>query len=188
MTDDAPRTRRSGPSVPRSGPAVSHPATTIDASPAAAPESKRRSARMPRRRAVGPIPAPALEILPPRTEPPRPALTRLWDAAGAVNVKLIYAAYLVSLEVPGAALVGVALATLGRRRTPSGWLASHYAYLVRTFWIGLAAKAVAFALSFFGIGLVLYPLIAVWLVARTVHGLTRAARGEGIDRPDAFVV
>lgn len=117
-----------------------------------------------------------------------PVPSPLWDQASAVNVKLIYAALLTSLAVPPAAFVGFGFAWLARRRSPAAWLHSHYTYQVRTFWIGLGANVMAWALSFLGVGLLLYPLIAVWLVARCVHGLIRVTHHEDIDHPEGYFV
>ncbi len=36
--------------------------------------------------------------------------------------------------------------------------------------------------------MIIYPLVAVWLVARSVHGIVRAAHARPIDDPDAFLV
>ena len=47
---------------------------------------------------------------------------------------------------------------------------------------------VSLALSFAGGGVIIYPLVAVWLVARSVHGIVRAAHGQQIDDPEAFLV
>lgn len=105
-----------------------------------------------------------------------------------VNAKLIYAAYLVSPALPLVAVAGFAFAFQARKRMPPAWLASHYTYQVRTFWGALAGYVATWLFSFAGAGILIYPLVAVWIVARSVHGIARAARGEPIDDPDAFFV
>lgn len=127
--------------------------------------------------------------------PPRPETRAASGAAGSswfrpsvVNAKLIYAAYLAALAIPLMAVVGVVFAHLARRRSPPAWLMSHYTFQVRTFWIGLAANVVAWVLSFIGIGLLLFPLIAIWLVARAVKGLIRVAQRSEIENPNSFFI
>lgn len=105
-----------------------------------------------------------------------------------VNVKLIYAGYLMSLAVPFLALVAAGCAWQCAKMDPPAWLATHYAYQMRTFWIGLVANIVAYALSFAGVGLLLFPLIAVWVVARAVKGLIRVARQDEIEEPNSYFV
>ena len=110
-----------------------------------------------------------------------------WFRPSVINVKLIYAAYLASLAIPFAAIVAVVFAHQNRKRAPA-WLVTHYTYQVRTFWIGLAANVGAWILSFIGVGLILYPLIAVWVVARAVKGLIRVAHASEIEDPQGFFI
>ncbi len=119
---------------------------------------------------------------------PRKPRQSLWFRPGAVNVKLIYAGYLASLAMPPVALIAGFFAYQNARQDPPQWLATHYLYQVRTFWMGFAANLVAYALSFAGVGLLLFPLIAVWLVARAVKGLIRVAQGVEIEEPLSFFV
>ncbi|MBJ3775701.1 DUF4870 family protein [Acuticoccus mangrovi] len=111
-----------------------------------------------------------------------------WFRPSVVNVKLIYAAYLASLAIPFAAILGVVFAHQGRRSHPPAWLATHYTYQIRTFWIGLIANVIAYGLSFAGVGLLLFPLIAIWVVARAVTGLTRVAHGSAVDDPYSMII
>jgi uncharacterized membrane protein len=107
---------------------------------------------------------------------------------GPVNVKLIYAAYLASLAIPFAALLGVFVAHQALKANPTAWLATHYVFQIRTFWIGLVANLLAYAASFAGVGLLLFPLIAVWVVARSVKGLIRVAHRAPVENPNGFFV
>ena len=59
---------------------------------------------------------------------------------------------------------------------------------IPTFWMGLIANIIAYALSFIGVGLLLFPLIAVWVVARAVKGLIRVARQHEIEDPNSYFV
>jgi uncharacterized membrane protein len=105
-----------------------------------------------------------------------------------VNVKLVYAAYLASLAIPFAAILGVFVAHQALKANPTAWLSTHYVFQIRTFWIGLAANLVAYALTFAGAGLLLFPLIAVWVVARSVKGLIRVAHRAPVENPNSIFV
>lgn len=129
----------------------------------------------------------------PRPDPPRrPVRTGKAGLFGIrpspVNVKLVYAAYLASLAIPFAALIGALVAHQALRANPTAWLATHYVFQLRTFWIGLVANLVAYAASLAGIGLLLFPLIAVWVVARSVKGLIRVAHRAPVENPNTVFV
>ncbi|WP_420391574.1 hypothetical protein [Acuticoccus sp.] len=108
--------------------------------------------------------------------------------ASEVSATLVYAAYLASPALPIVAIVGMLVATRTLRRRPPVWLASHGVYQVRTFWGALAGYLLTLALGVAGIDVLVYPLVALWLVARSVHGIVRAARSQGIEDPYAFFV
>ena len=112
----------------------------------------------------------------------------LWFVPSAVNAKLIYAGYLASLAIPFTALISAFFAYQSAKQSPPEWLESHYIYQMRTFWIGLVANVIAWALSFAGVGLLLFPLIAVWVVARSVKGLIRVAHEHPIEEPNSYFV
>lgn len=111
-----------------------------------------------------------------------------WFKPSILNAKLIYAGFLVSLAIPFLALVSGYLAYAGRNSDAPSWLRSHYHYQFRTFFIGLLANIVAWVLTLVGVGLLLLPLIAIWVVARSVHGLIRVAQRSPIDNPDSYFV
>lgn len=138
--------------------------------------------------ARGREPTPAKRVPETPTRAPTIEAGGAWEQSGMVRVKLVYAAYLTSPALPVAALAGAAFAFYARRRQPPAWLASHYHYQIRTFWGALAGYVCTWALSFAGAGLIVYPLVAVWVVARSVHGIVRAAHARPIDDPDAFLV
>ncbi|WP_226582842.1 DUF4870 family protein [Acuticoccus sediminis] len=201
MSDKEPPQRPapagSGPSVPTSGAKKRKaPRTRTAKGPAGrphlpetttpektAPETAASDPRAPRTHAAEPRQGPAKSRRQPRIEAAEHA-----DQPGMVNAKLIYAAYLTSPALPIAAVAAFAFAHYARRRQPPAWLASHYTYQIRTFWGAAAGYVASVALSFAGGGVIVYPLVAVWLVARSVHGIVRAAHARPIDDPEAFLV
>ncbi|UOM33698.1 hypothetical protein [Acuticoccus sp. I52.16.1] len=212
MSDSEPP-RRSGPSVPSHGAPrrkAARPRTAKGpASRPHLPEAPRVTGAAPPARKTAPVrPKAAKPTPPPETDaavdaaaaaaaeaagPGARKQARIeaagrWDQPGMVNAKLIYAAYLVSPALPITALAAFAFAHYARRRRPPAWLASHYTYQIRTFWGAAAGYVLSIALAFAGGGVIIYPLVAVWLVARSVHGIVRAAHAQRIDDPDAFLV
>lgn len=95
--------------------------------------------------------------------------------------------YLASFVTGITGLVGVVLAHIWQGEGPEEWMRSHYTYLIRTFWIGLIAGLIATVLSFVLIGLLLFPLIAVWAGVRSVLSLVRAQKHEPMPEPDTLL-
>ncbi|XUU61637.1 DUF4870 family protein [Erythrobacter sp. HA6-11] len=94
--------------------------------------------------------------------------------------------YLGSFVTGVTGLVGIVLAHIWRGESHEPWVSSHYTYLIRTFWIGLAASLVAFVLSFVLIGMLLFPLIAVWVGVRSVLSMVKAQKREPMPDPETL--
>ncbi len=86
------------------------------------------------------------------------------------TVKLVYILYLVGL-VTGwiTGIIGLVIAYINRSQSPQ-WLADHFTYQIRTFWIGLLYGIVSGLLMFVGIGFLMMLAVAVWLIVRCVKG------------------
>ncbi|MFS0737905.1 hypothetical protein ABC347_12715 [Sphingomonas sp. 1P06PA] len=86
-------------------------------------------------------------------------------------------------------LVAVVLAYVWRQESPQPWEASHYTYLLRTFWIVIAASVVGVILSVITFGLAIFLvapaglLVAIWAAVRSVMSLIRAQRREPMPDP-----
>lgn len=120
------------------------------------------------------------------SEPEAPPQGRVGEGAPAVAAYLFYLAAF--LLIP--AVAGVAIAYNARRSAPA-WLQSHYLFLIRTFWIGVAAGAVGAALVFSGKltlgGLVLWFLLIVWLEVRSARGFIRLVKLRAFPRPRSWL-
>ncbi|MBX7249697.1 MAG: hypothetical protein K1X35_11725, partial [Caulobacteraceae bacterium] len=123
-----------------------------------------------------------------------PAAAALPGAGASNEVKknafAVYLMYLAALVVVGLPLVaGVWLAYEARRDAPQ-WLASHYTYQIRTFWICMAGLGLAALVLF--LPFALFPLlivaVVVWLVTRCFFGMVRLNRGEPIYNPQTWIV
>lgn len=80
-----------------------------------------------------------------------------------------YILYLASLLTGITAVAGLVLALIYRKKS-SPWLAAHYRFQIRTFWIGLLYMTIATLLTVIGVGLLLLPLVSVWIIVRSVRG------------------
>lgn len=101
--------------------------------------------------------------------------------------QIIYALYLAGIVTANITLlIGVIIAYVYRKdATP--WLQPHYRYLIRTFWIGTLYACIAFVLSVFIIGTLLWPLLAVWLGVRCVLGWVDVRKGRPPARPASWL-
>lgn len=98
--------------------------------------------------------------------------------------------YLASYVTGITGIVGLVLAYVWRddAGTPGReWEASHYAYLIRTFWFGLLASVVGIVLSVIGIGLLILLAAAVWVAVRSVLSLVRAQKREPMPDPKTLL-
>jgi len=100
---------------------------------------------------------------------------------------IISLCYLGSFVTGITGLVGIVLAHVWQGDDQEAWAASHYSYLIRTFWIGFAASIVASILTFVLIGLLLFPVIAIWVGIRSVMSLLKAQKKEPMPDPETLL-
>lgn len=81
-------------------------------------------------------------------------------------------------------LVGIVLAHIWQGDNQEAWAASHFSYLIRTFWIGLLVSIV---LTITVIGMILLPLPAIWVGVRSVMSLLKAQRKEPMPDPKTLL-
>lgn len=91
--------------------------------------------------------------------------------------------YLLSFATGITGLIGIVLAHVWQGDNREAWAESHFSYLIRTFWIGLAASVIAGLLSFVLIGFLLFPVIAVWVGVRSILSLVKAQKREPMPDP-----
>lgn len=106
-----------------------------------------------------------------------------FDANKPTIVSLLFLASFVT-GITG--LVGIVLAHVWSGEDHEPWMSSHYTYLIRTFWIGFLASLGAFVLSFVLIGMLLFPVIAVWVGVRSVLSLIKAQKQEPMPNPETL--
>ncbi len=91
-------------------------------------------------------------------------------------------------------LIGIVLAHMWAGDNQEEWANSHFAYLIRTFWLSLLGFIVSGVLVFVSIGdfkgsamflvaAFLYPVVAVWFGVRSVICLLKAQKREPMPDP-----
>ncbi len=95
--------------------------------------------------------------------------------------------YLGSFLAGISAIIGIVLAYSWRREQHEAWQDSHFRYLIRTFWIGLAWVAVGIVLALVAVGFLIIALVPIWFAVRAIRALLAAQRHEPIPDPDTWL-
>lgn len=111
------------------------------------------------------------EIVYPHTDQPR-----------TTTAKIIYVLYLAGIFIGLTAVIGVIMAYINRPEAPA-WLASHYRFQIRTFWIGLLYLLLGSILITVVVGWLLVLFWIVWLIVRCAQGLKYLDRHEAHPNP-----
>jgi uncharacterized membrane protein len=98
---------------------------------------------------------------------------------------LVYILYLTALIVGITQLIGLVIAYVNKDDAPA-WVASHYRWQIRTFWIGWLYGLITVMLCFVVIGWVLIPVVLVWYIVRIVKGLKYLSRGQPYPNPTSW--
>ena len=112
-----------------------------------------------------------------------------------------YALYLLAFATGVTAIAGLVIA-YAQRATAGPVMQSHYTFLIRTFWLGLAVMIAGGVMC--GVGglltviLIGFPILAagslllaaggIWFGLRAIVGLVYVSRGEAYPRPYAVLV
>ena len=99
------------------------------------------------------------------------------SAKGGRTAKIVYVLYLGGIVIGFLAVVGVVVAYVNRDDDRT-WLADHYRFQIRTFWIGLLLGAVGVLTSIIVIGWAVLMIVAVWWIVRCIKGLNYLSRAE----------
>jgi uncharacterized membrane protein len=104
------------------------------------------------------------------------------------NPTIISLLYLASFITGITAIVGVVLAYLWRSEPRAEWEASHYRYLINTFWIALVGSIAGFLLMIVLLGFLILAAVAVLVVVRSVMSLVNAQKHAPIVNPSTWLV
>ncbi len=117
-------------------------------------------------------------------QPGPPATNTGFDLNHPTIVSLLY---LSSFLLGVTALIGIVLAYVWKNEAHDDWQTSHYAYLIRTFWIGLIGTVAGLILMIVLIGFLILPIVAVLVIVRSVLSLVKAQKHEPMPNPDTWL-
>ena len=114
---------------------------------------------------------------------------------------VVYGLYLLGLVNGLTILVGLVIAYMNRD-TAGPRMRTHYTFLIRTFWIGLAVflglgvligisavlSVVLIGIPFLMLFLFLWGAVGVWFAIRCVVGLIYLSQGEAYPRPQTWLI
>lgn len=122
----------------------------------------------------------AVPPTPPTPPSPPPATSGGFDMNRPTIISLLY---LSSFILGVTALIGVILAFVWKGEPHEDWEATHYQYLINTFWIGLVGTIVGIVTMIVLVGfLVLLATMALCIV-RSVLSLIKAQKREAMPNP-----
>lgn len=121
--------------------------------------------------------------------PPPPAPPSAPQGGFDFNYPTIVALlYISSLVVGVTGIVGVVLAYVWKgeaNRAP--WEASHFQYLINTFWIGLIGSIIGFLTLILVVGVFIWLAAIVLVIVRSVLSLIRAQKHEPMPNPGTWL-
>lgn len=103
---------------------------------------------------------------------------------------IVYVLYLASLIFGLSVLIGLVWAYVQRSTAPD-WIASHYQFAIRTFWIGFLYTFVGIAVvvGTFGLGaLFVGPVLIIWFLVRVIKALITFRKGLAHPDPTSWLV
>jgi uncharacterized membrane protein len=95
--------------------------------------------------------------------------------------------YLSSFILGITGLVGIVLAFVWKNEAHEPWEATHYQYLINTFWLGLAGFVISFILMFVLIGFLLIFAVSALIIVRCVLSLIKAQKREPMPNPATWL-
>lgn len=124
---------------------------------------------------------------PPETTRATPPAAQSASSFEFNNPTVVSLLYLSSFILGFTAIVGVVLAYVWRGNVTEDWEASHYQYLINTFWIGFVGGVISVMLMIVLIGFLLLPAVAVLVIVRSVLSLIKAQKREPMPNPSTLL-
>lgn len=115
----------------------------------------------------------------------RPPVNASFDFNRPTIISLLY---LASCVLGVTALVGVVLAYVWRNEPQEAWEASHFEYLINTFWIGLIGSVISVVLFIVLIGIPLLIAVMVVVLIRSVMILINAQKRLPMPKPATLLI
>ncbi|ADH84916.1 DUF4870 family protein [Desulfurivibrio alkaliphilus] len=101
------------------------------------------------------------------------------------TAKIVYILYLAGIIIGLTAVIGVVIAYINRTEAPA-WLASHYRFQIRTFWIGMLYLLLGSILATVVVGWLLVLFWLIWLIVRCAQGMRYLDRHEPLPNPTTW--
>ncbi|GAB5487645.1 MAG: hypothetical protein Pars2KO_12150 [Parasphingorhabdus sp.] len=95
--------------------------------------------------------------------------------------------YLGSFITGLSGFIGIVLAFVWKGEVADTWEESHLQYHIMTFVVGFVASIIAALLMLVLIGFLLFPIIALWVIARAVVALLKAQKQEPMPDPKTLL-
>ena len=112
------------------------------------------------------------------------------NSAGNPSIaRAVYILYFVGMILNFAALMGFVLAWSYRKEARGTWVASHFQWQIRTFWIGFGMILGAFLALAYGansLGLMTMFGWMIWALTRTIKGWKLFSAGKAIPDPETL--
>ena len=94
--------------------------------------------------------------------------------------QIIYILYLVSILVGLTYIVGGICAYVYRDDATTVVTRSHIEFQIQSFWKGIVIFIIAFILSFFVVGVLVYIYLIIWILIRNIKGLKAICENKEI--------
>ena len=95
--------------------------------------------------------------------------------------------YLGGIVTGFSALIGIVLAHVWSGEEDEAWMASHYTYLIRTFWLGLVGTLISLVLMIVLVGFLTIFAVGIWTLVRSVMSLMKAQKRQPMPDPETFL-
>lgn len=99
--------------------------------------------------------------------------------SGQGNANLIYILFILNAIIPFLGIVGFVMANSARNSAPPN-LQSHYDNQIKIFWVSVAGYIASIVLAAFVIGFLVFPLVFIWKLTRTITGMNLLGRGAPV--------
>ena len=84
-------------------------------------------------------------------------------------------------------IIGVVLAYVWKGDAHEPWEATHYDYLIRTFWFGLAGSVIGLILMVVLIGFPILLAVGIWFLVRAIMSLINAQKRVAMPDPQTLL-
>ena len=85
-------------------------------------------------------------------------------------------------------IIGLVLAYVWKGEPHEPWEATHYTYLIRTFWLGLIGGMIGFVTMFILIGFLILPAVGIWALVRVIMSLINTQKRAAMPNPETFLI